>query len=589
MAYTINLTNGTTLTTIADGTVNQTSTSLTLIGKNYAGYGTFLNDNFVHLLENASNDTAPTTPLTGQLWWDTAGNLKVYTGSAFKTLSAITSSSSQPTGAVTGNQWWDSANQQLNVYNGSSWTLIGPAFTSNTGTSGTIVGTIIDSGNTSHVAVNVYVSNTLVGIYSKDSAYTPGTAITGFTTIKPGFNLVSTGAVSGVAMWGTASDASGLGNVAAANYARTDAAALSETFDIPVYINSDTGITVGTSNTAALSVSSSRVNFDNKINNGDISIRANIGGTVANAIAITGSTGLVTIPNVLAASGNVTTSAFLITTSSATASNTATGALRVTGGAGIGGNIWVGGYANIAGNVTALGINATNGTYSGKIDVTGGNVNASGFYTAGNVSGAYLLGTVNGSQLVDGTVTSSKLDSSLAITNANITTANITTAIISNAQISSGTISNVTLASPTINNANIATPASIVAQYEKATITGSAPSATTNFDAITQAVQYFTSNATTNFTFNIRGNSSTTLNSVMSTGQSVTVVALVSVGSTGYTPNVVQVDGSTVTPKYVNGATPTASYTDGIVAYTYTVIKTASATWTVLGSQTKYA
>lgn len=405
MAYTINLTNGQVLTTIADGTVNQTSSSLTLIGKNYAGYGTFLNDNFVHLLENASNETAPTTPLTGQLWWDTAGNLKVYTGSAFKTLGAITSSTSQPTGAVTGNQWWDTANQQLNVYNGSSWTLIGPAFTSNTGTSGTIVGTIIDSGNTSHVAVNVYVSNTLIGIYSKDSSYTPGTAITGFTTIKPGFNLVGTSAVSGVAMWGTASDASGLGNVAAANYARTDAAAVSETFDIPVYINSDTGITVGTSNTAALSVSSSRVQIDNKINNGDIAIRANIGGTVANAIAITGSTGLVTIPNVLAASGNVTTSAFLITTSSAVASNTSTGALRVTGGAGIGGNIWVGGYANIAGNITAANINSAIGTFSSNVNAgafyTTGNVNAGAFFTSGNISGAYFNGIAINSWYAD--------------------------------------------------------------------------------------------------------------------------------------------------------------------------------------------
>src|SRR5210317_1160064 len=97
MAYTIRLTNGSTLTTIADGTVNTTSTDLTLIGKNYAGYGAFLGENFVHLLENFSSGTAPTTPLTGQLWWDTAGNLKVYTGTSFKTLSSIASSSTQPT------------------------------------------------------------------------------------------------------------------------------------------------------------------------------------------------------------------------------------------------------------------------------------------------------------------------------------------------------------------------------------------------------------------------------------------------------------------------------------------------------------
>ena len=394
MAYTINLTNGTTLTTIADGTVNQNSTSLTLIGKNYSGYGTFLNDNFVHLLENASNDTAPTTPLTGQLWWDTAGNLKVYTGSTFKTLSAISSSASQPTGSVTGNQWWDTVNQQLNVYNGSSWVLIGPAFTSNTGTSGTIVGTIIDSGNTSHVAVNVYVSNTLIGIYSKDSSYTPGTAITGFTTIKPGFNLVSTSAVSGVAMWGTASDASGLGNIAAANYARTDAAAGSETFDIPVFINSDSGLKVGTSNTAAISVSSNRVQIDNVINNGDIAIRANIGGIVANAIAVTGSSGAVTVPNVLSVSGN------LVTTSVVPATSTTTGALRSSGGAGVAGNLWVGGYANIAGNLTAANVNSTIATFTSKIDVTG-NVNAGAFYTTGNISGAYFNGIAINSWYAD--------------------------------------------------------------------------------------------------------------------------------------------------------------------------------------------
>ena len=69
MAYTINLTNGTTFATITDGTVN-TSSSMTLIGKNYAGYGQFLDDNFIHLLENSANTTAPVNPLTGQLWWD---------------------------------------------------------------------------------------------------------------------------------------------------------------------------------------------------------------------------------------------------------------------------------------------------------------------------------------------------------------------------------------------------------------------------------------------------------------------------------------------------------------------------------------
>ena len=103
MAYTINLTNGTLLTTIADGTVNTSSTNLTLIGKNYAGYGQFLDDNFIHLLESGANSTPPGAPLTGQLWWDTSSNLlKVYNGSIFKTISAATASSSAPSSNVTG-------------------------------------------------------------------------------------------------------------------------------------------------------------------------------------------------------------------------------------------------------------------------------------------------------------------------------------------------------------------------------------------------------------------------------------------------------------------------------------------------------
>lgn len=364
MAYTINLTNGTTLTTIADGTVNDTSSSLTLIGKNYAGYGTFLNDNLVHLLENFSNDTQPAVPLTGQLWWDTAGNLKVYTGSAFKTLGSTTSSSTAPTGAVTGNAWWDTVNQQLNIYNGTGWTLVGPAFTSNTGTSGTIVGTILDNASPtpqSHVAVNVYVSNTLVAIVSKDATYTPATAITGFTTIKPGFNLVATSAISGVAFWGTASDASGLGNVAAANYARTD---IAETFDNTVTINNNSGLTVGTSNNFRALVNGTRVELTNNVNSADTAIRSNIGGIVANVIAISGSSGAVTIPNALSVFGTTTSSGYLVASQGEDATSNVTGAVRVTGGMGLTGAIFATGNIT-AGNVSTSRVSASTLTVSG--------------------------------------------------------------------------------------------------------------------------------------------------------------------------------------------------------------------------------
>lgn len=150
--------------------------------------------------------------------------------------------------------------------------------------------------------------------------------------------------------------------------------------------------------------------------------------------------------------------------------------------------------------------------------------------------------------------------------------------------ITGGTISGVTSSSLTLTTGN-----SIQALIEKATITGSAPISTTNFDVQTQAVEYYTSNATTNFTLNVRGNSSTTLNSIMSTGQAVTIALVVTCGSTAYYANAMTIDGSSVTPKWQGGATPSAGFASSLNVYVYTIIKTASGTFTVLASQTKFS
>lgn len=353
MAYTINLTNGTVLTTIADGTVNDSSTALTLIGKNYSGYGTYLNDNLVHLLENFSDDTPPTTPLTGQLWWDTAGNLNVYNGSRFVNLAAVTSSTSAPSGPKTGNQWWDTTNNQFNVYNGAGWTLVGPAFASNGGT--IISETITDSNATSHSVLSVNVGTTRISIVSKDSAFTPAVAIAGFPTIKPGFNMVTSAGLAGATYWGTASDASALGNVAAANYARTDTA---ETFDSTVTINNNSGLTVGTGNNFTAQISGNIVQLVNNINGADMAFRVNIGGTVANAIAISGASGAVTIPNALVVSGSVTG---------------ATGTYS--------GNVAVGGIAS-TGSMTAT-----------TLGLTGNLTTTANVTVSGNINATYLVGT----------------------------------------------------------------------------------------------------------------------------------------------------------------------------------------------------
>jgi len=135
----------------------------------------------------------------------------------------------------------------------------------------------------------------------------------------------------------------------------------------------------------------------------------------------------------------------------------------------------------------------------------------------------------------------------------------------------------------------LGTYASVYELLENATISASAPTSTTNFDVVTQAVQYYTSNTTTNFTLNIRGNSTTTLNTMLTTGQSATFALMVTNGSTAYYPNAVTIDGTSVTPKWGGGTAPSAGNASAIDVYVYTVIKTASATYTVLANQTKYA
>ena len=224
MAYTINLTDGTIFAVVADGTID-TSSSMTLIGKNYAGYGQFLDDNFIHLLENGSNTTPPGAPLTGQLWWDKTNNvLKVYNGSVFKTISAATASSSAPTSNSTGDLWFDTTNQQLKVWNGSSWLLVGPAFTSGQGVTGAIANTVTDISAVSHTIIELYVNDDIVGIVSKDAAFTPtGSLAVTFPTIRPGVQLATTVGSQVPLFQGTATNAQTLNTLNSTQFMRTDA------------------------------------------------------------------------------------------------------------------------------------------------------------------------------------------------------------------------------------------------------------------------------------------------------------------------------------------------------------------------------
>ena len=301
MAYTINLTDGTIFAVVADGTIN-TDSSVTLIGKNYSGYGEFINENLVRLLENSANTSAPGDPLTGQLWFDKNQNLlKVYNGTQFKTISAATSGSSTPTNNVTGDLWWNTANNQLNVYNGSDFTLIGPAFTAGTGTSGAIVDTVTDSSpGTDHVVVKLFVNNTIVGIWSKDPTFTPATPIAGFTTIGPGLNLSTD--VANAVFKGTATNAESLGGVDGSSFMRTDQNT-STTGTLSVL--NDNGVFFGSDNDGKLNVAGSDVYVQNQTQDGDIIFRVNDGGSQTAVLRLDGATSNAFINTNLSVTGDV--------------------------------------------------------------------------------------------------------------------------------------------------------------------------------------------------------------------------------------------------------------------------------------------
>lgn len=287
MAYTINLTDGAIFATVADGTIN-TSSSMILVGKNFAGYGEFLNENFIHLLESGANNTAPGAPLIGQLWWDKSTNvMKVYNGTIFKSISAATASASTPTSNVIGDLWFDTTNQQLKVYNGTAFILVGPASTSGQGTSGAIVTTITDNVSVDHVVVQMFVNNTIVAMISRDATFTPQIAIAGFATIGPGMQLSTT--VANALFRGTATNAQLLEGIASSGYLLRNT---NQTTTGTLGILNDSGLSVGADSDARIIITGSDVFLRNQTQDGNLTLQVNDGGVNTTAISINGATGV---------------------------------------------------------------------------------------------------------------------------------------------------------------------------------------------------------------------------------------------------------------------------------------------------------
>jgi hypothetical protein len=278
MSYKINKTDGSLLVDLIDGTINTESTDITLIGRNYKGFGELINENFVKMLENFASSSAPANPLRGQLWYDTSENrLKVYNGSEFST-NGIILSSTQPNLAA-GDLWIDSLNQQLKFFDGNDIVTVGPDYTNDQGVSGFVVDSILDTQNVTRTVIKFFVGNSLSGVYSA-AQFTPVTSqliaelVSGSNptgTIYQGFNSVSdTFKWRGVATKADSLvDGSGVYRNAD-SFLRTDVDDLTEG---SITVQSNDGVIIGLNNDTSLRYASNSFIIQNNFANADIAFK----------------------------------------------------------------------------------------------------------------------------------------------------------------------------------------------------------------------------------------------------------------------------------------------------------------------------
>lgn len=190
MSYKLNLTDGSLLVELIDGKIDDTSTDLTFIGKNYQGFGEVLNENFIKLLENFNNTVPPSNPVTGQIWYDrVTGRIKVYNGTTFRNIDNIEFVSGQPTEKLEGDLWINSQTDQMYFYNGTEYVLVGPNYTKVQGLNGYFTDTVISKETGQNKIINKIYSNGNVVAIVSNSEFTPVPSILGFPKIFVGYNI----------------------------------------------------------------------------------------------------------------------------------------------------------------------------------------------------------------------------------------------------------------------------------------------------------------------------------------------------------------------------------------------------------------
>jgi len=294
MSYKLNKTDGTILTDLVDGTVDNTSSDLTLIGRNYSGFGEFLNENFIKLLENFSSSDEPSNPIRGQLWYDTSENkLKIYNGSQF-TSSGGTTLSAQTPNAVAGDLWIDTTRQQLYFFDGTGNPILaGPVYSKEQQKSGFECISVLDTQNQTRTVIMFYVQGQVAGAYS-NVVFTPAVSdkelLTAFVTtanpsatLQKGFNAVD----DTFKYVGTATKAESLlinnQTVNASSFIRDD---VDEIMQGSLTVQNNSGVTVGASGDGSFRVESGALTIRNNLTNGDIKFKTDRQGVIQTAMHI---------------------------------------------------------------------------------------------------------------------------------------------------------------------------------------------------------------------------------------------------------------------------------------------------------------
>lgn len=298
MSYRLNRTDGALLVDLTDGILDTATTDLTLIGKNYKGFGEFLNENFIALLENFASTSQPTNPMVGQLWYDKQDNrLKIYDGATFRSATGSVVSSTRPSNLTTGDLWIDNENNKLYIWDGTDLTLVGPEYSAGQGKSGFEVSSQLDSTDVQRTILKLFLGGTLVGIYSPETFYIlPEYAIAGYPLIvgdalnrqllEKGFNVVS----ADFLYRGTATSAKGLIDDAgvirsANNFIPTDANGAT-TGSLKIKNSAGLSVGVGETEYSILKVAGTTVTLETQQSNSDFAIKVRSGSSFLPAMYV---------------------------------------------------------------------------------------------------------------------------------------------------------------------------------------------------------------------------------------------------------------------------------------------------------------